>query len=148
METMLAAGELVELETYRMRCRVESFLGGGGQGEVYQVLILGSGPERRSALKWYFPHMATPEQRAILEDLINREAPSPRFLWPQDLATISGRPGFGYLMPLRGSHYRGIYEIITGKVSPSFRAVVTSLIVLDARHRHLRANRVPFRDSR
>src|SRR6266536_372579 len=92
METILATGDLVELETHHMRCRVESFLGGGGQGEVYQVLVLGSGPERRFALKWYFPYMATTGQRALLEDLIIRAAPSPRFLWPRVLAVARERP--------------------------------------------------------
>ncbi len=146
METILATGDLVELETHHMRCRVESFLGGGGQGEVYQVLVLGSGPERRFALKWYFPYMATTGQRALLEDLIIRAAPSPRFLWPQDLATIGGRPGFGYLMPLRGSDYRGLYEIMTGKISPTFRAIVTSATELADGFWQLHANGLCYRD--
>jgi DNA-binding helix-hairpin-helix protein with protein kinase domain len=146
MKTMLTVGDMVELETYHMRCRVESFLGGGGQGEVYQALILGSGPERRFALKWYFPHMATSGQRAILEDLINREAPSPRFIWPRDLASMSSRPGFGYLMPLRDSSYRGLHEIMTGKASPSFRAIVTSAMELADGFWQLHANGLCYRD--
>jgi eukaryotic-like serine/threonine-protein kinase len=146
METMLAAGDVIELETYRRQCRIESFLGGGGQGQVYQVRILGSGPERHFALKWYFPHMARPEQRAILQDLVTREAPSARFLWPQDLATSGDRPGFGYLMPLRGDNYRGLHEIMTGTVSPSFRAVVTSAMELADGFWQLHACGLCYRD--
>ena len=39
-------------------CTVETFLGGGGQGEVYRARLDG----KPLALKWYFPEQATPQQ--------------------------------------------------------------------------------------
>jgi eukaryotic-like serine/threonine-protein kinase len=146
MQTMLAPGDLVELSTYRMRCRVESFLGGGGQGEVYQVLTLQSGPDRRLALKWYHPHMATAEQRAILHELVEQEPPSPRFLWPLDLATMAKGPGFGYVMPLRRSEFHGLFEVMTCAVSPSFRALATTGMQLADGFWQLHAAGLCYRD--
>ena len=50
-------------------CTVETFLGGGGQGEVYRALLDG----KPLALKWYFPEQATPAQRQNLETLIRTQ---------------------------------------------------------------------------
>ncbi|MCB1920044.1 MAG: hypothetical protein KDJ28_08710 [Candidatus Competibacteraceae bacterium] len=57
-------------------CTVETFLGGGGQGEVYRAQ-LGSKPV---ALKWYFPEQATLAQQQSLATLIRKGPPSPAFL--------------------------------------------------------------------
>jgi hypothetical protein len=46
---------------------VETFLGGGGQGEVYRAVLDG----QSVALKWYFPEQATPAQRQTLAALVH-----------------------------------------------------------------------------
>jgi hypothetical protein len=49
-----------------MPCTIEVLLGAGGQGEVYKAELAGEAV----AVKWFFPQMATPEQRASMELLI------------------------------------------------------------------------------
>jgi hypothetical protein len=80
-----------------MACRVEAFLGGGGQGEVYRGVI----SEKPVAIKWYFPEQATNAQRTALIDLIQRGAPNDKFLRPISLVSNPDILGFGYVMPLR-----------------------------------------------
>ena len=103
-------------------CTVETFLGGGGQGEVYRALLDG----KPLALKWYFPEQATPAQRQNLETLIRKGPPNGQFLWPLELATSANAPGFGYLMPLREPRYKGIVDLMKGRIEPSFRALATA----------------------
>ncbi len=79
------------------------------------------------ALKWYFQHMATPSQRDGLAALIKKGSPSGHFLWPVDLAEGGADlPGFGYLMVLRESRFRGINELLKRRVEPTFRSLATS----------------------
>lgn len=83
--------------------RVEELFGSGGQGEVYRV----STPRGDRAVKWYYPNMATPDQREIIETLVARRIADPRFLWPQSLVLDPNAPGssFGYLMGVRPKGY-------------------------------------------
>lgn len=101
---------------------VDEYLGGGGQGEVYRARLGRSDV----ALKWYFPHNATQKQRTRLEELVRKGSPDPRFLWPEGIATADGTKGFGYVMPLRPKRYRSIVDILTGRTSPSFKALATA----------------------
>jgi serine/threonine protein kinase len=101
---------------------VERFLGGEGAGEVYRA-NLGGEPV---ALKWYFPNQATLEQRESLETLMRIGAPSKKFLWPTELTSAEGVPGFGYITPLRESRYIGIVDMMKGRVEPTFRALTTA----------------------
>lgn len=94
---------------------VKNFLGAGTQGEVYSV----SNGEKLYALKWYFKHMATPEQQAILENLITVNSPDESFLWPLDLI-IHSRDVFGYIMELRPPEYRDIVDMLKRRAEPSF----------------------------
>ena len=82
MNELLKSGQVVETEISRQSCQVEAFLGGGGQGEVYRARWAG-GP---FALKWYFAHTATEDQRCALQSLVKEPAPSEAFLWPLDMA--------------------------------------------------------------
>lgn len=107
------------------RCQIEHSLGVGSQGEVFSVQVSGGGLSGQYALKWYHPHMATPEQRAALLQLIEFGSPHERFLWPIDLAEIDGHSSFGYVMPLRPPEYRGILELIQGSPSWSARVMAT-----------------------
>lgn len=109
-----------------LTCTIDQFLGGGGQGEVYKVYVA----EKAMALKWYFEKMATPEQRAALENLIHVGPPSDRFLWPEWLMTDPDISGFGYLMPLREPQYKGIEDLMKRRVEPSFQGLITACLEL------------------
>ncbi|HSI84931.1 MAG: serine/threonine protein kinase [Candidatus Methylacidiphilales bacterium] len=129
MSELFKPGEHVGLETSGQTCRIEEFLGGGGQGEVYSVRH----GERLWALKWYYPQSATPGQRIALEKLIKIKSynfPSPEFLWPEYMASRLGYPGYGYLMPLREKRFHGIVDILNQQVDPSFRSLVNAGIKL------------------
>jgi len=103
-------------------CQVEKFLGSGGQGEVYQARWEG----KPFALKWYFPDSANAGQLRSLQTLVHKGPPSARFLWPLELLSNSGFPGFGYLMQLRGPRFKGVIDIMKRRVEPSFRALATA----------------------
>jgi len=99
--------------------KIESYLGGGGQGEVYKVGYQG----KKFALKWYYPKTATQDQLKILEALVSIGPPNDKFLWPLELIKCPEIKGFGYLMPLRDSTYKSINDLMTKKVNPSFKTI-------------------------
>jgi serine/threonine protein kinase len=122
MSQMLKPDSLVRAESTQMDCTVGQFLGGGAQGEVYRATLAG----HTLALKWYLPDAATAQQKSSLEHLIRKGPPSSRFLWPIELAASVHLPGFGYLMPLREARFRGIVDLMKGRIDPSFRALATA----------------------
>ncbi|MGH8897161.1 MAG: protein kinase domain-containing protein [Egibacteraceae bacterium] len=85
-------------------------LGEGGQGIVFEAHDRSNQP---FALKWY--KNPPPDQEVSLDYLVDRGAPSDRFLWPLGLARCSGVPNFGYLMRLRPSDYLGLPALLDGK---------------------------------
>ena len=121
MSILLRPGQTVATVLASQPCSVAEFLGGGGQGEVYRASWCG----KDVALKWYFPHTATPEQRAGLELLTNRAAPTTSFLWPLDLATAPGSSAYGYVMPLREGRFKGLPDLMLAKVNPTIRTMAT-----------------------
>ena len=98
MHDLLEIGQTVYTETENIPCTIEKFLGGGGQGEVYQANL----GDRSVALKWYFPHVVKvePQQRSRLEVAIEHGSPQEQFLWPIDLVFAPEIGGFGYIMPI------------------------------------------------
>lgn len=95
---------------------VHKLLGAGGQGEVYEVERNG----KHFALKWYHKHMATPNQKRILENLISKGKPDDSFLWPEDLICPERGTSFGYIMQLRPSNFKSIVDLMKRKAEPSF----------------------------
>ena len=75
MDGQLKAGTFLTSES-STKYKVVSLLGAGGQGEVYDVESNG----KHYALKWYFKHMATREQKAILDNLVAKGSPDASFL--------------------------------------------------------------------
>lgn len=142
MNQMLEPGRLVRTESSGIACKVEKFLGGGGQGEVYR----GSMGGNAVALKWYLPASATPEQRAALETLIRMGAPSRRFLWPLELVSAAGMNGYGYVMPLREARYKSIVDMMKRRIEPGFRALATTGLELSHSYLQLHAKGLCYRD--
>jgi DNA-binding helix-hairpin-helix protein with protein kinase domain len=139
---ILKPNQNVIAESSRTACTIEHFLGGGGQGEVFRANLSG----HPVALKWYYPSQATSPQRTALELLVKKGPPNDRFLWPMDMASADGVPGFGYIMPLRDPGYRGIVDMMKRRVEPSFRALATAGFELADSFFQLHAKGLCYRD--
>ncbi len=142
MNQILKPKQVVKTKTTGTPCIVEQFLGGGGQGEVYRAEWGG----KSMALKWYFPASATPEQRVALETLVKKGPPNDKFLWPLELASAAGVAGFGYVMPLRESRFKGIVDLMKRRIEPTFRALATAGLDLSHSYLQLHAAGLCYRD--
>ena len=97
---------------------IDSYIGGGGQGDVYKVIYKGE----YKALKWYFPEKIK-DKLAFYENLRkNTEKPSPddAFLWPQAI-TQKTEGSFGYVMDLSPEGYTEMNKILFDLDAPKFR---------------------------
>lgn len=141
MGELLQSGLTIRLRS-GSKCTVGSFLGSGGEGEVYAASLDG----HSAAIKWYFPRIGTPELKSAISDLIKRGPPSTRFLWPFDLAEDEALPAFGYVMPLRGQEFKGIVDLMARKINPSFRALATAGLLLADSYWLLHASGYCYRD--
>lgn len=145
---LLPTGTLVDLQLLGPAV-VTQELGQGGQGYVYEV-HRDDGPSL--ALKWYKPQCASREQYEALQMLVEQGSPHPRFLWPMDLASVRGKPGFGYVMPVRYPRFVEMGHLISGKapgggdLSVDFTAVITLCRQLADSFRHLHARGLCYRD--
>lgn len=151
MNQLLNPGEVVQLQTTGLDCTIQSFIGGGGQGEVYCARLLDPNhgcAGTTVALKWFFPHYLRQDSdlHARIERAVDSGPPSDRFLWPQELALAADRPGFGYVMPLREDRFVGITDLVTRRVEPTFYALVTAGFELAHSYLQLHAKGLCYRD--
>lgn len=106
--------------------KVLSFIGEGGQGEVYLVDYRGE----KKALKWY-KKSSLLKPSAFYENIkrnVMSSAPSPEFLWPQDI-TEWYDGSFGYVMDLRPDGYYEITEYILCNVRfKSYKAIIDAAL--------------------
>lgn len=99
---------------------VIKMLGSGGQGEVYEV----ESPTGRKALKWYYKKTSTPEQKNMIQSLVDAGAPSENFLWPIDFITDNKKHTFGYIMELRPRRFRNIPDYLNRKIELNFKTLL------------------------
>lgn len=142
MSTLLKPSQTVKSEGSGLPCIVKEFIGGGGQGEVYRAEWGG----KEVALKWYFPKIATPTQKAALANLVKTGSPDNRFLWPLELTSSATTRGFGYIMPLRPKEYKSIVDLMKRRVEPDFRTLVTAAIELSDCFLQLHSRGYCYRD--
>ncbi len=121
-------GEMLEVgfevgTVFNGSARVQRFLAEGGQGAVYVVDYNGE----PKALKWYKQTGLGADPDAFYENIkdnIERGAPSPEFLWPQDITEWSGG-SFGYIMDLRPAGYYEVTEfMLTHQRFGTYRAAI------------------------
>jgi DNA-binding helix-hairpin-helix protein with protein kinase domain len=125
-----------------MNCVIDTLLGAGGQGEVYKATLGGEAV----AVKWFFPKMGTPEQRAAIELLVRSGPPSEHFLWPMEVTEAAGVPGFGYVMPLRPPRFKNIVDLMKRRIEPTFRALATAGLNLSHNYLLLHSQGLCYRD--
>jgi serine/threonine protein kinase len=142
MSQILKPKQVVKTLSSGMDCEVEQVLGGGGQGEVYRAKLGG----QAIALKWYFPAQATREQETSLLNLVRIGPPTDKFLWPLELARASDVNGFGYIMQLREGRYKSLFDLMTRRIEPSFRALTTAGLELAHSFLQLHSKGLCYRD--
>jgi len=142
MNDILKPGQVIQCEPSGMPCTIELLLGAGGQGEVYKAELA----SEAVAVKWFFPYMATPAQRASMELLIRKGAPSEHFLYPMEITTAAGVPGFGYVMPLRPKRFKNIVDLMKRTIEPTFRALATAGLNLSHNYLLLHSQGLCYRD--
>lgn len=125
-------------------CVIEQFLGSGSEGEVYRVKF----EEERLGMKWYFPYYLQqfPDLPQRLEHLIKHRSPDNRFLWPIELTSTQKAAGFGILVPLREDRFKGLVDLMTGRVDPPFRTVATMGFELAHSFSYLHSNKLCYQD--
>lgn len=141
MDGLLKSGTILVSESSN-KYVVNTLLGAGGQGEVYDVTCNG----QHYALKWYFKHMASREQKQILDNLVAKGAPDQSFLWPQDLIFKSYGEPFGYIMPLRPKNFKSIVDMMKRRAEPTFYALCRAAYNLTNGYQKLHAMGFSYRD--
>jgi DNA-binding helix-hairpin-helix protein with protein kinase domain len=122
--------------------KVEKLLGAGGQGEVYEV----SCGAEHYALKYYYKHTATPEQKKILEHLVEKGAPDSSFLWPLDMVKGDNEQSYGYIMKLRPKEYKSIVDLMKRRAEPSFANLTKAAFNLTKGYQKLHTAGFCYRD--
>ena len=142
MEGVFKRGDKVSSVTTGRSVEIQNFLGSGGQGEVYKVLVDG----QFHALKWYFDHTATTGQKDGIQKLIDSGPPGESFLWPSEMISAQGSPSFGYLMPLRGDRFKSFTDVVNGRLDPTFKVLMTVGLNLVDSFLKLHAEGLCYRD--
>jgi len=122
---------------------VDTFLGGGGQGDVYRV----DTPDGVRALKYYHPHTSSAAQHENLRQLASIGFDDPRFMWPLD--TVSGPSGrrYGYIMDLRPDGWATIPDLLARRAAgTTLRSLYRIGVHLASGYRALHAQGMAYRD--
>ena len=110
------------IDALGVSCKKEKLIGEGTQGQVYTI----SCGQEKLALKWYFPNMATDDQKNIVNNLIEHQISDTKFLWPMGIVYDDRIAGFGYIMPYKDEKYVSFSKWMNRAVDPSFRSLLTA----------------------
>lgn len=141
MEGTLKRGTMMTSESGN-KYTIVSFLGAGGQGEVYDVECGG----KHYALKWYKKGSATARQKKMLEAIIAKGAPDNSFLWPMEMVIPATGGLFGYIMPLRPKNFKSIIDLMKCRVNPSFHVLCRTAFNLTKGYQKLHATGAKYQD--
>jgi serine/threonine protein kinase len=142
--TLLAQGQTVTTHSGQLRLIVGSYVGAGGQGQVYRATMNG----QPMALKWFLPeYLATdPSLYGRLQRLIGTGPPTDRFLWPVETVGAADVPAFGYVMPWREDRFRPLRDHFSRLVKPSLSVLATVALELAWSFRELHGHGFSYRD--
>jgi DNA-binding helix-hairpin-helix protein with protein kinase domain len=140
-ERLLQEGSTFELVSSGQRCSVVRFIGEGAEGQVY---VATDGTGRELAVKALKPERATATQWNVLRALVDRGAPSDRFLWPRDLTRLGST--FGYTMALRPASFQPVSDWVANRVEPTMRTLLTAGLYLAESFRDLHTSGLCYRD--
>ncbi|WP_275462483.1 protein kinase domain-containing protein [Streptomyces noursei] len=140
MTGMLDSGTLLTADDGE-EVQVTEMLGAGGQGEVYRVKSAGGD----KALKWYYPTCATPEQGAIVQELVARDFDDDRFLWPTAYVRDE-RGGFGYLMDILPDRFKRLPALFTRQLRTTPRALLAACLYTVEAYQALHSRGIAYRD--
>lgn len=124
MSDVLISGDYVSNGERKLRVLKE--LGGGGQGNVYLVTDNGE----QFALKWYNKQSSTTEQYHAIEMLVEKGAPSDKFVWPLAIVEGESKDNFGYIMPVIDTkRYTKLSHYFSGEIkSKRFEPIIDACI--------------------
>jgi DNA-binding helix-hairpin-helix protein with protein kinase domain len=144
MNELLRIGQSVVDTGSGLNFHVDEYLGGGSQGEVYRA----SARNNQVAIKWFYPRYLAQDGRQLerIERAVLIGAPSSSFLWPEGIVKSPEAEGFGYVMALREPRFRGMAELVTRQIEPSFRALTTAGFELANAFLQLHARGLCYRD--
>lgn len=129
---------------YGATVRVLRKLGGGGQGDVYEVEYRG----KRKALKWYHVNKISNLNSFVknLKRNITMGSPTQDFLWPIDMTEfVSG--SFGYVMDLCPEGYEEAKELLIGNVRfASYRRRIDACLNIVSAFRILHGKGFSYQD--
>lgn len=150
---LLKKNDKLKTNITKSECKIVDFIGSGGQGEVYRARYKG----KDVAVKWYYKHTATVEQKKILEALIKEGTPNESFMWPIEIVEPDGGSapksaaagvgnGFGYIMTLRPPEYKVMVSVMNRSADPSFFSLITAALRLADSFFKLHAKGLCYRD--
>lgn len=119
---------------------ITSFLGSGGQGEVYKVILNGN----EYALKLYFSRNCSKQGKNILCDIIDNPIVSKSFVWP--LYFVEEGDRYGYVMNLIPEEYKDITAWLSGKVDTTIEHLLLACINLCDAFHDLQAEGYSYKD--
>ena len=144
MEKLLVQKQKLELQKLPDETRItaDTLLGTGGQGEVWKATDGG----QPVAVKVYHLHTASPEQKAVLERLVEKGPPAPHFLWPMAMVKDVQSERYGYIMALREPNFRALEDFMARRIHPSMRALLTAGMKLADGFLRLHSHGLCYRD--